>query len=68
MHHRRWPSTFGRINNMLRLLRVTFGVVLLSLVASFSGCGPKAPEKDQATLDQEAKELDKKVKDGESGL
>jgi hypothetical protein len=53
---------------MLRLLKVTFGVVLLTLVASFSGCGPKATEKDQATLDQEAKELDKKVKDGESGL
>lgn len=53
---------------MSRQLSLFFGVVLLSLVASLSGCGPKAPEKDQATLDQEAKELDKAVKDGESGL
>lgn len=53
---------------MLRLLRLFFGVLLLSSVMCISGCGPKAPEKDQATLDQEAKELDKAVKDGESGL
>lgn len=53
---------------MLRLSTLFCGVVLLSLVTSLSGCGPKAPEKDQATLDQEAKELDKTVKDGESGL
>jgi predicted small lipoprotein YifL len=53
---------------VLRLLNISFGVVLLTLVTSFSGCGPKAPEKDKATLDQEAKELDKTVKDGESGL
>lgn len=57
-------------NNMLRLrlLNLFCGVVLLSLLTSLSGCGSKAPEKDQATLDQEAKELDKTVKDGESGL
>jgi hypothetical protein len=52
----------------LRLLNLFCGVVLLSLLTSLSGCGSKAPEKDQATLDQEAKELDKTVKDGESGL
>lgn len=53
---------------MLRLLSLFFGVVLLSLAVSLSGCGPKAPEKDQATLDQEAKELDKMVNDEESKL
>ena len=53
---------------MLRILNVSFGVILLTLVTCFSGCGPKAPEKDKATLDKEAKEIDKKVKDGESGL
>lgn len=53
---------------MLRLLTLFCGIVLLTCISSISGCGPKTPEKDQATLDKEAKELDKKVKDGESGL
>jgi predicted small lipoprotein YifL len=52
----------------MRLIDLSFGVVLLTFATSFAGCGPKTPEKDEATLKKEAKELDKKVKDGESGL
>lgn len=53
---------------MLRLKNIGFGLVLFALVTSFSGCGSSVPVKDDATLEQEAKELDAQVQDGESGL
>ncbi len=53
---------------MLRLNSVGLGMILLGLVTSFSGCGSSVPAKDNATLEQEAKELDAQVQEGESGL
>jgi hypothetical protein len=46
----------------------TLGWILLVLVFPTMGCGPAVPVKDEATLKKEAMEIDKKVKDGESGL
>lgn len=53
---------------MLRLKCVGFGLILVALVSNFLGCGSSVAVKDNATLEQEAKELDTKVKEGESGL
>ena len=46
------------------VLRLLLGAIALQL----SGCGASPPAKDEATLKREAAEIDKKVKDGESGL
>jgi len=43
-------------------------MLLVAVASHLCGCGASPPVKDEATLKQEAKEIDEKVKDGESGL
>lgn len=50
----------------MHLKNLSLGAILLTLVASLSGCGPGVPEKDEATLKKETVELDKKILDEES--